>query len=198
MCLAVDFVLKDPRQPEDEKKEKPLPHREEMAVVPKPWHQSFMTAFEAIAYNLHNTNPCMMQVLSLWHTSFRCCAVTFKIFIHDDAVIYSNVMIYSIRYIWTRKAFFCWLLDWKLNRVNFLCFMWDLCVCVSAYVHACKWERENKVILTNYRMFSAVCVLLISKNFITVLTPWNWRVLNRHSFATLKLLKNGCWKSECL
>ncbi|XP_070188303.1 dynein axonemal heavy chain 7-like isoform X3 [Littorina saxatilis] len=66
----VDFVLKDPRQLEDEKKEKPLPHREEMALVPKPWHKAYMAALEATAQCLHNTNPCMMQVLNLWHISF--------------------------------------------------------------------------------------------------------------------------------
>ena len=73
--FAVDFVLKDPRQLEDEKKEKPLPHREEMAVVPKPWNRSYLTALEATAQCLHNTNPCMMQVLNLWHVSFGLVAV---------------------------------------------------------------------------------------------------------------------------
>ena len=68
--FPVDFVLKDPRQLEDEKKEKPLPHREEMAVVPKPWNKSYLAALEATANCLHNTNPCMMQVLNLWHISF--------------------------------------------------------------------------------------------------------------------------------
>ncbi|KAK7506434.1 hypothetical protein BaRGS_00002546, partial [Batillaria attramentaria] len=66
----VDFVLKDPRQLEDEKKEKLLPHREEIAVVPKPWNRSYLLALEATAKTLHNTNPCMMQVLGLWHISF--------------------------------------------------------------------------------------------------------------------------------
>ncbi|XP_076459412.1 dynein axonemal heavy chain 7-like [Babylonia areolata] len=66
----VDFVLKDPRQLDDEKKEKLLPHREEMAVVPKPWNKSYLAALEATAQSLHTTNPCMMQVLNLWHVSF--------------------------------------------------------------------------------------------------------------------------------
>ncbi|XP_076451419.1 dynein axonemal heavy chain 7-like [Babylonia areolata] len=65
----VDFVLRDPRHVEEEVKET-LPHRVEMAVVPKPWNRSFLAAKEATALALHNINPCMMQVLTLWHTSF--------------------------------------------------------------------------------------------------------------------------------
>ena len=67
---AVDFVLKDQRQMEDEGKAALPPHREEMAVVPKPWHKAYVAALEATAACLHNTNPCMMQVLNLWHISF--------------------------------------------------------------------------------------------------------------------------------
>ena len=63
-------MLKDPRQLEDETMEKPLPHREEMAVVPKSWNHSYLAALEATAQCLHTTNSCMMQVLNLWHSSF--------------------------------------------------------------------------------------------------------------------------------
>ncbi|XP_059164025.1 dynein axonemal heavy chain 7-like isoform X1 [Physella acuta] len=66
----VDFVLKDPRQQDDDKDEKLPPHREEMAVKPKPWNKSFLAALEYTSEHLHNTNPCMMQVLDLWHFSF--------------------------------------------------------------------------------------------------------------------------------
>ncbi|GFR59444.1 dynein heavy chain 7, axonemal [Elysia marginata] len=66
----VDFVLKDPRQLEDDSKERLPPHREEMAVVPKPWNRSYLAALDFTAEHLHNTNPCMMQVLDLWHSSF--------------------------------------------------------------------------------------------------------------------------------
>lgn len=67
----VDFVLKDPREKDEEKnKEKLPPHREELAVVPKPWNRSYVSAMEIADDILHVTNPCMLQVLQLWHTSF--------------------------------------------------------------------------------------------------------------------------------
>ena len=58
----MDFVLKDPREKEDEKKEKLPPHREELAVVPKPWNKAYVAAQEIAGDILHVTNPCMMQV----------------------------------------------------------------------------------------------------------------------------------------
>ncbi len=68
----VDFVLRDPREKEEEKKPAVvLPHRAELDVVPKPWHKSYLTALEVAKDMLHVTNPCMLQVLELWHTSFR-------------------------------------------------------------------------------------------------------------------------------
>ncbi|BFZ21958.1 hypothetical protein BsWGS_24997 [Bradybaena similaris] len=66
----VDFVLKDPRQMIDDKKEQLPLHREEMAVVPKPWARSYLVSQDYISKHLHNTNPCMMQVLELWYISF--------------------------------------------------------------------------------------------------------------------------------
>ncbi|XP_067686354.1 dynein axonemal heavy chain 7-like [Haliotis asinina] len=66
----VDFVLKDPREKDEDKKEKLLPHREELAVVPKPWNKSFLGGLEQMTHHLHVTNPCMLQVLDLWHVSF--------------------------------------------------------------------------------------------------------------------------------
>ena len=36
VCIVVDFVLKDPREREDEKKDHLPPHREELNVVPSP------------------------------------------------------------------------------------------------------------------------------------------------------------------
>ncbi|CAH1790213.1 unnamed protein product [Owenia fusiformis] len=66
----VDFVLKDPREKEDDNKEKLPPHREELEVVPKPWYNHYVESYAICASDLHVTNPCMMQVLDLWHTSF--------------------------------------------------------------------------------------------------------------------------------
>ena len=69
--FLVDFVLKDPREKDDDKEEVQPPHREELAVVPKPWNRSFVMAQEANIDALFITNPCMLKVLELWHDSFR-------------------------------------------------------------------------------------------------------------------------------
>ncbi|XP_074662516.1 dynein axonemal heavy chain 7-like [Tubulanus polymorphus] len=66
----VDFVLKDPREKEDQKDIELPPHRAELAVVPKPWNRSYLEALHYISQHLHVTNPCMNQVLDLWHTTF--------------------------------------------------------------------------------------------------------------------------------
>lgn len=66
----VDFVLKDPREKDEGQDEELLPHRAELAVVPKPWYKSYIVARDAAADILHTTNPCMQQVLKLWHVSF--------------------------------------------------------------------------------------------------------------------------------
>ncbi|CAF3434426.1 unnamed protein product [Rotaria sp. Silwood1] len=63
----VDFVLHDPRETEEKVKEETLPHRQEIAVLPKPWHGSFVQATKFIEKNLHSINPAMAQVLSMWH-----------------------------------------------------------------------------------------------------------------------------------
>ena len=69
--VSVDFVLKDQREKEDDKAEDIPDHRAELAVVPKPWNKAFLAAFEESREHLHVTNPCMLQVLQLWHVSFR-------------------------------------------------------------------------------------------------------------------------------
>ena len=63
----VDFVLRDPREIQEEVHEETLPHRQEIAVLPKPWHASFVQAEKFIEKNLHSINPAMAQVLSMWH-----------------------------------------------------------------------------------------------------------------------------------
>ncbi len=63
----VYFVLRDPREGQQEVKEETLPHRQEIAVLPKPWHQSFVQGQKFIEKNLHSINPAMAQVLSMWH-----------------------------------------------------------------------------------------------------------------------------------
>ncbi|WAR10683.1 DYH7-like protein [Mya arenaria] len=64
------WLENDPREREDDKTVKLLPHREELEVVPKPWNRSYLGALDVVSVNLHVTNPCMLQVLDLWHASF--------------------------------------------------------------------------------------------------------------------------------
>lgn len=66
----MDFVLKDPREKE-EKAVVSLPHRQEMAVLPKPWHSSYVAGIDFAGEHLHAINNCMLQLLKLWQVSFR-------------------------------------------------------------------------------------------------------------------------------
>ncbi|XP_072334730.1 dynein axonemal heavy chain 7 [Scyliorhinus torazame] len=66
----VDFVLRDPREKEEVKKELPV-HRAELEIVPKPWNKSFLTARNLIKANLNAMNPTMLAVLDLWQCSFQ-------------------------------------------------------------------------------------------------------------------------------
>ncbi|XP_025904004.1 dynein heavy chain 7, axonemal [Nothoprocta perdicaria] len=68
----VDFVLRDPREKDEDKKKVFLPpHRAEIEVVPKPWSKSFLSAYSYIKENLHAVNPTILAVLHLWESSFR-------------------------------------------------------------------------------------------------------------------------------
>ncbi|NXJ63442.1 DYH7 protein, partial [Rostratula benghalensis] len=68
----VDFVLRDSREKDEDKQEDFfLPHRAEVAVVPKPWNKSFLSARSYLKENLHAINPSMLGILNLWETSFK-------------------------------------------------------------------------------------------------------------------------------
>ncbi|XP_010562350.1 PREDICTED: dynein heavy chain 7, axonemal [Haliaeetus leucocephalus] len=68
----VDFVLRDTRETDEDKKEDfLLPHRAEIEVVPKPWNKSFLSACSYMKENLHAINPSMLALLNLWETSFK-------------------------------------------------------------------------------------------------------------------------------
>uniref|UniRef100_A0A0X3NP81 Dynein heavy chain 7, axonemal n=1 Tax=Schistocephalus solidus TaxID=70667 RepID=A0A0X3NP81_SCHSO len=77
----VDFVLKDPNESASgfstsrsnaEEETDVLPaHRRELAIVPKPWHNSFLTALRFSQKHLHAINSCMAQVLDLWFSQFN-------------------------------------------------------------------------------------------------------------------------------
>lgn len=66
----VDFVLRDPREKDHDKKEEVLEHKKELMLVPKPWYRSYVTAKAAMQQDLFGTNPTMAAVLDLWHKTF--------------------------------------------------------------------------------------------------------------------------------
>jgi len=76
---VLDIVEYVQKKPDGEKKEVVLPeHRRELTVIPNPWNQSFKDALALMEENLCAINPCMLQLLHLWETSFRlvfCCFV---------------------------------------------------------------------------------------------------------------------------
>ncbi len=85
---VVDFVLKDPRQKEQEQTapRSTLPHRQELNIVPRPWGRSFVSSREALHENLFVTNPTLNQVLNLWFTKY--CSmrlVNSKLLLADEA-----------------------------------------------------------------------------------------------------------------
>ena len=68
----VDFVLKDTREQDQvDPKQVVAEYKSELNIVPKPWHHSFDKAKLEISTSLHSINPCMLQVLKLWYTSFE-------------------------------------------------------------------------------------------------------------------------------
>uniref|UniRef100_A0A673TQ36 Dynein axonemal heavy chain 7 n=1 Tax=Suricata suricatta TaxID=37032 RepID=A0A673TQ36_SURSU len=68
----VDFVLKDPREKDDDKRtDELLPHRAEMEILPKPWRKSFLAARNYIKDHLNAINPTMLAVLDLWHDTYK-------------------------------------------------------------------------------------------------------------------------------
>ncbi|XP_014666536.1 PREDICTED: dynein heavy chain 7, axonemal-like [Priapulus caudatus] len=68
----VDFVLKDPRQKDEEESvDESLEHRQELKQVPKPWFREFLYARNAMKEKLNVINPCMAAVLALWHDKYR-------------------------------------------------------------------------------------------------------------------------------
>jgi dynein heavy chain len=70
----VDFVLRDSKETdasESAANAKVPEYRAELDVVPRPWHASYVRARSEVAKNLHLINPCMAQLLKLWHVSFK-------------------------------------------------------------------------------------------------------------------------------
>ncbi|XP_069698472.1 dynein axonemal heavy chain 7 [Periplaneta americana] len=66
----VDFVLQDPSESDNRIKQFDSVHRRELNETSKTWRCSFVKAAAKIKMNLHTVNPCLAQVLDLWHKSF--------------------------------------------------------------------------------------------------------------------------------
>jgi len=96
---TVDFVLRDPRESVKQPVLPALPvHREEIAILPKPWHRSFVQACITARNTLHVTNPCMQQLLQLWFTSFRCvmCVVQLAVCFWSSLIAFVCVVVKHI------------------------------------------------------------------------------------------------------
>ncbi|XP_041837982.1 dynein heavy chain 7, axonemal isoform X2 [Melanotaenia boesemani] len=69
--LILTYTPKYPREC-DKDKVRDLPsHRLELEIVPKPWNNSFVQARQKISKKLHSFNPCMREVLCLWHIAYK-------------------------------------------------------------------------------------------------------------------------------
>ena len=67
--IAVDFVLRDPR---DKPHEKELtPEMKELDVVPQPWHNVMKLRKRRLLQRLYMVNPCMRQAQDIWHSMFK-------------------------------------------------------------------------------------------------------------------------------
>ncbi|KAM9486845.1 dynein axonemal heavy chain 7-like [Clarias gariepinus] len=67
----LDFLLQEQKQMDDQKEDTLPPHRQEIAVIPKPWEASFYQVLNVMRQNLHAINPIMQSVMKLWHMSFK-------------------------------------------------------------------------------------------------------------------------------
>ncbi|GLD71075.1 dynein heavy chain 7, axonemal-like protein [Lates japonicus] len=65
------YTFRDSRESDKDKVKDLPPHRLEVEVLPKPWNKSFVHARKRMRDNLHSINPTMLQVLYLWHVSYK-------------------------------------------------------------------------------------------------------------------------------
>nr|CAD7415718.1 unnamed protein product [Timema poppensis] len=66
----VDFVLQDPSQSDNRIKEYDSEFRRELKEMSMTWKLTFDSARLKMRRNLYTINPCLAQVLDLWHRSF--------------------------------------------------------------------------------------------------------------------------------
>ncbi|XP_033843048.1 dynein axonemal heavy chain 7 [Periophthalmus magnuspinnatus] len=63
----VNFVLKGLKDPNSDRNTEIPSHRQEIMVVPKQWHKSFLHNRTRIRDNLHCFSPPMIEMMGLWH-----------------------------------------------------------------------------------------------------------------------------------
>ncbi|XP_041805973.1 dynein heavy chain 7, axonemal [Chelmon rostratus] len=65
------YTFRGSRENDKDKVKDLPPHRLEVEVVPKPWNKAFVHAQKRMRDKLHSINPTMLQVLYLWHASYK-------------------------------------------------------------------------------------------------------------------------------
>lgn len=68
---AVDFVLQEPSESNNQIKQYDSIYRQELKQMSKTWRPTFERNLAKIQKNLHTVNPCLAKVLDLWYKSFR-------------------------------------------------------------------------------------------------------------------------------
>jgi dynein heavy chain len=68
---AVDFVLQELSERNNQIKQYDSVHRQELKELSKTWRSAFERNLAKIQKNLHTVNPCLAKVLDLWYKSFR-------------------------------------------------------------------------------------------------------------------------------
>ncbi|XP_021921863.1 dynein heavy chain 7, axonemal isoform X5 [Zootermopsis nevadensis] len=67
---AVDFVLQEPSESNNQIKQYDSIYRQELKQMSKTWRPTFERNLAKIQKNLHTVNPCLAKVLDLWYKSF--------------------------------------------------------------------------------------------------------------------------------
>ncbi|KAM7380824.1 hypothetical protein PAMP_004096 [Pampus punctatissimus] len=69
--MLLKYIFRDSMERDKDAVKDLPPHRLEMQVLPKPWNKSFVYARKRMRDKLHSINPTMLQVLNLWHVSYK-------------------------------------------------------------------------------------------------------------------------------
>ncbi|XP_074514231.1 dynein axonemal heavy chain 7 isoform X2 [Sebastes fasciatus] len=67
----VKYTFRDSGENDEDKVKDLPPHRLELEVTPKPWNEAFVHARKRMRDKLHSINPTMLQVMRIWHLSYK-------------------------------------------------------------------------------------------------------------------------------